>query len=233
MLTIIQFLTKPLRSWKKSYIILSANYYYHKSSPYRSKYEYYFTHNVIYKLENFEKVLSEIQNSETRQLKTLAKVTPLDLNFLISESEAIKLKGKPKFILSNHQNITSHRILFFKEKLGKYTLLTQLHFIENKLLLVKQDISYSHLNNSQLIFELLKQKYLLNPLGDVNFDRSCFQISDTFGGNLLVKHGFKTELIYVAHAPELFNNIGSLINEIKEVSARYKQLIEDKLLQCL
>ena len=213
--------------------IYFSDYYGYKYYNYY-KNEHYLAHNILKEPKDFENILELIQESSVHEFRSPSKILPLDLDFSFSVKEVIKHKGNPRFILDKEYSLLTQQVLFYKVRISGFSFLTQFHFMNDSLWIIKQDISYQNASheNLGLITRLLLKKYPIEFVRSGTLNEQS-RISDNHGNHMLIKHGIKTEILYFNLKPQIISIVNDWIKDSINNKVREDKSIEKKLLRNL
>lgn len=163
--------------------------------------EYYSNINVISYISDLAHVLKynygiviEIEN----------RIDFRNIQFGKPKEKIFEVMGSPRFEIDNSKHIKGHNILFYKEKVGGFSLKIQIHFINNKFFYVNYLFNSDRISQSfkDEIINIITNKYdhnnqhlgnhtLIDPMGnklairdDINFNISFISGGKYFSGLL-------------------------------------------------
>jgi hypothetical protein len=168
--------------------IRQHGFYYDKEDFYRSFIDQYC----------MEEALTLLTKENNSIHKTGLVIAPYDIQFGIKLEELISKVGMPTFQQKDINDLSEHRILFYKTILLRQRVLTQFHFLKGFFYYAQITfLGYSDKTNATLL-NSVKDKYKC-PVSYEGSDKLC--LTDAAGNKLIVEKGIYLTVSYISGDP--------------------------------
>jgi hypothetical protein len=206
---------KILKRLLRSLPIVSPKYYY-------SKEEYY---NDLITPHTIVDLMRHLNNEEQDFISTTKKVRFKEVEFGNTLEEIITQLGKPRHIITNkYNNSITHSILFYKERIGKFQAVSQLHLINNKFYLGVHLFNDLEPKDVKDLEEILLLKYLN---GNEGCDLKRISFRDNDDNRIELKKEVHTSISYISGNKVIIKYLNEQITQTQQVvkSKKEKELI--------
>jgi hypothetical protein len=202
---------KILKRLLRSLPIVSPKYYY-------SKKEYY--HDLITPYTIVD-LIRHLNNEEQNFIDTTKKVRFKEVEFGSTLEEIISQLGKPRHIINNkYNNSINHSVLFYKERIGKFHAVSQLHLINNKFHLGVHLFNNLEPQDIKGLEEILLLKYLN---GNEAFDLKKISFRDNDNNRIELKKEVHTSISYISGNKVIIKYLNEQITQTQQVVKSKKE----------
>ena len=176
-----------------------------------SRHEYY---NRIINPRNVEDMISQYEHGDKKIVYTDIKIRFNGADF------GDKMKGflkthKPRHIIENlNNNRVNHSVLFYKEKMGRHNVVTQMHYVDNNLFWG----TYLFSNNLDKIQVKEIEKALIEKYGiEEEVDLKNVLICDIDKNMIELKNDMFTSISYISGRKSVIDQLKFMVKEFKQL----------------
>jgi len=146
-----------------------------------------------------------------------------DLEFGISKAQITDLLGNPRYKTKFIVGKNLHKILFYKEKISDFKVITQLHFINDKLFFASYTFKGLSSRASQKISSTVYEKYLsVNPS-----ENSKLSLIDIDNNRLSIVANVHLTITYLTGDPLLLKIVDEYSSN-ETIKVQSKELLQNQ-----
>ncbi len=113
------------------------------------------SYELLYKIEDV-RFPNNVSNKLFQGSSLNRSVNPVGIQFNDSEGGVRKALHTPFLTVNNDDNIRNHIIMLYKRRIGKYKTTTQVHLVNNRVFLVREQFARIYINNVSYVDQIVR-----------------------------------------------------------------------------
>lgn len=176
---------------------------------YHSRVAYFKSANLIQNYKKLYEVAAPVLDTH-EEMQCEEVFLPLGVSFLSSMRTVTKQLQSP-YYYSNNQKIKNHEVLFFKKVIGDVKMNIQMHFLNNQLFYIHNEIRHhlllSYLKNEEIL-KLMLERYYTGDLD--NYENRDIVLKDINNNQIFTSSQVCFGISYLTGSPEFKEEIAHL-----------------------